>query len=34
VQIIAAEHQDLTAIRFAGLIEDEFGGFLPPPGFA
>jgi amidase len=33
VQIISAEHADLTAIRTAELIEAEYGGFLPPPGF-
>jgi hypothetical protein len=24
---------DRTTIAFAGLIEREFGGFTPPPGF-
>ena len=33
VQIVSAEHADLTAIRFAALIEAENGGFLPPPDF-
>jgi amidase len=23
--------EDLTTIGFAGLIEREFGGFVPPP---
>jgi len=26
--------EDRTTIAFAGLIEEAFGGFVPPPGFA
>jgi amidase len=33
VQIVAAEHADLTAIRFAALIEREFCQFQPPPEY-
>lgn len=32
VQIIGAYLNDLTTIAFAGHIEQEFGGFAPPPG--
>jgi amidase len=31
VQIIGPYLEDRTTIAFAGLIEREFGGFLPPP---
>jgi amidase len=31
VQIAAAEHEDLTAIAFARLLEREYQGFVPPP---
>ena len=31
VQIIGGYLQDRTTIAFAGLIEREFGGFIPPP---
>ncbi|MCF3960166.1 amidase [Streptomyces fuscigenes] len=31
VQIIGALHADLTCIRFAELIEQRYGGFVPPP---
>jgi len=34
VQIIGPELGDRTTIAFAGLLEREFGGFTPPPGFA
>jgi amidase len=34
VQIIGPYLEDLTPLRFAELIEREFGGFTPPPGFA
>jgi amidase len=33
VQIIAGLHEDLTAIRFAALLEREFYAFVPPPDF-
>jgi amidase len=33
VQIIGGLLDDRTTIAFAGLIEREFGGFTPPPGF-
>jgi amidase len=33
VQIIGGYLEDRTTIAFAGLIEREFGGFKPPPGF-
>ena len=33
VQIIGPWMGDLTTIRFAGLIEDAFGGCHVPPGF-
>jgi amidase len=25
--------EDLTTLRFAQLMEQELGGFTPPPGF-
>jgi amidase len=31
VQIIGGFHEDHTTIKFAELIEGEFGGFSPPP---
>jgi amidase len=31
VQIIGGHLEDRTTIKFAGLIEREFGGFTPPP---
>jgi len=34
VQIIGPYLEDRTPIAFAELIEREFGGFVPPPGFA
>jgi amidase len=34
VQIIARGYGDLTAIRFAELLEREYAGFVPPPGYA
>jgi amidase len=34
VQIIGAEYEDRTTLAFARLIEREFGGFVPPPGYA
>jgi amidase len=33
VQIMGPFLEDRTTIAFAGLIEREFGGFAPPPGF-
>lgn len=33
VQVIGAYLEDLTTIGFAGLVEREFGGFVPPPGY-
>jgi Asp-tRNA(Asn)/Glu-tRNA(Gln) amidotransferase A subunit family amidase len=33
VQIITRQHGDYTAIRFAELLEKEYGGFIPPPGY-
>jgi amidase len=33
VQIIGPYLEDRTPLRFAELIEREFGGFLPPPDF-
>lgn len=33
VQIIGTNLEDRTTIRFAELIEREFGGFVPPPAF-
>jgi len=32
VQIIGPYLEDRTTIAFAGLLEREFGGFVPPPG--
>jgi amidase len=32
VQIIGGCLEDRTTIAFAGLLEREFGGFVPPPG--
>jgi len=33
VQVVGPYLEDRTTIAFAGLIEREFGGFVPPPGF-
>lgn len=33
VQIIARQYGDFTAIRFAELLEKEYAGFQPPPGY-
>ena len=32
VQIIGPFLEDRTTVAFAGLVEREFGGFVPPPG--
>jgi amidase len=34
VQIIGPEFEDRTPLAFARMIEREFGGFTPPPGYA
>lgn len=34
VQIVGPALEDRTPIRFAELLEREFGGFVPPPRFA
>ncbi|WP_328610043.1 amidase [Amycolatopsis sp. NBC_00345] len=34
MQIVGPYLEDRTTLRFAELIEQEFGGFTPPPGFA
>jgi Asp-tRNA(Asn)/Glu-tRNA(Gln) amidotransferase A subunit family amidase len=34
IQIIGPFLEDRTTIAFAELIEREFGGFVPPPGYA
>jgi amidase len=34
VQIIGPRLEDRTTIAFAGLIEREFGGLVPPPGYS
>ena len=33
VQIITRQYDDMTSIRFAELLEREFAGFVPPPGY-
>ena len=33
LQAIGPYLEDLTTIRFAALVEREFGGFAPPPAF-
>ena len=33
IQIITRAYGDLTSIRFAELLEKEYGGFVPPPGY-
>jgi amidase len=33
IQIIGPYLEDRTTIAFAGLLEREFGGFVPPPGY-
>ncbi|HYL17207.1 MAG TPA: amidase [Burkholderiales bacterium] len=34
VQIVGPQYGDLTCIRFAQLLEREYGGFVAPPGYA
>ena len=34
VQIVGPYLEDRTTIAFAALMEREFGGFVPPPGYA
>jgi amidase len=34
LQAVGPYLEDRTPIRFAALLEREFGGFTPPPGFA
>jgi len=34
VQIIGGQYRDLTCIRLARLLEREYRGFVPPPGYA
>ncbi len=34
VQIVGPYLEDRTPIVFAALLEREFGGFKPPPGFS
>jgi len=33
VQIVGPQHGDRTCIDFARLLEEEFQGFVPPPGY-
>ena len=33
VQIITRQYGDFTSIRFAELLEKEYAGFAPPPGY-
>jgi len=33
VQIVAPQYGDLTSLTFARLLESEFQGFVPPPGY-
>jgi amidase len=33
MQVVAPFLEDRTALRFARLLEDEIGGFAPPPGW-
>ena len=34
VQIVGPQYGDLTTLAFARLLEAEFQGFVPPPGYA
>jgi len=33
VQIVGPQYGDLTCIALASLLEREFEGFVPPPGY-
>jgi amidase len=33
LQAVSAEYNDYTCIDFARLVAQEFGGFVPPPGY-
>jgi amidase len=33
VQIVGPQYGDLTCIRLAQLLEKEYQGFQPPPGY-
>jgi amidase len=33
VQIVARQYNDFTSIRFAELLEKDYAGFVPPPGY-
>ena len=33
VQIVGPQYGDLTCLAFAQLLEREYQGFVPPPGF-
>ena len=33
VQIITRQYCDFTSLRFAELLENEYDGFVPPPGY-
>lgn len=33
VQIIARQYEDMTALRFAELLEQQYARFSPPPGY-
>jgi amidase len=33
VQIVTRGHDDMVSIRFAELLEKEYAGFVPPPGY-
>jgi amidase len=33
VQIITRQYGDYTSLRFAELLEKEYAGFVPPPGY-
>jgi amidase len=33
-QIVGPYLEDRTLLMFAALMEREFGGFVPPPGYA
>jgi amidase len=33
VQIIGSQYDDYTCLRFAGLLEEHYRAFVPPPGY-